>query len=524
MMSYVGAQIGAYRILEQLGEGGMGTVWKAEHSTIGRKAAVKMLHGEYSNRKEIVQRFFNEARAATQLNDPGIVQIFDFGTTPEGYAYIVMELLEGEALDRRLHRLGKLSVHDALRIMRQVSSTLGAAHAQGIVHRDLKPENVYMVRDPEVPGGERAKILDFGIAKLSDNAGVKTQTNAIMGTPMYMSPEQCRGSGGVDARSDVYALGCLMFALITGLPPFVADGHGELIVMHLTQPAPALSSRAQHVAPAVEAIAARTLAKNPAERYASGTELAQAIGMLITSLSSPGPGVMAPTTATHQAPTIALSGHGTSPGTIPGNEKQTTLSGSAAAHGTMPPVARSKVPLIAGALAVVAIAGGIGFFAVSGGDKKTTVAADTTTPEAPKPEAPKPEAPKPETPSPQTPQPEAPKPEAPKPEAPKPEAPKPETPPPVEKVSIAINSTPAAEVFVASEKTARGTTPYKLELEKGAKAVEIKLVAKGYKPQKRTVAPTDTDVTVKLAKVTTTTTTSAGGDSDNTMNPFAKKK
>ncbi|HUS27662.1 MAG TPA: protein kinase [Kofleriaceae bacterium] len=512
-MSSVGAQIGAYKILDQLGEGGMGTVWRAEHMGIGRKAAVKMLHGEYSHRAEIVQRFFNEARAATQISDPGIVQIFDFGTTPEGYAYIVMELLVGEALDRRLQRLGKLTVHDALRIMRQVSSTLGAAHAQGIVHRDLKPENVYMVRDPEVPGGERAKILDFGIAKLSDNAGIKTQTNAIMGTPMYMSPEQCRGAGGIDARSDVYALGCLMFALITGLPPFVAEGHGELIVMHLTQPAPLMSSRAQHVAPAVDAIAARCLAKNPAERYASGTELAHAIGMLITSLSQPGPGVMAPNTATHQAPTIALS-----------SEQQTTLSGAAAqTPGTMTTqvVTRSKVPLIAGAIAVLGIAGGIGFLAVNGGgDKKTTVASESPT--TPTPPAPKPEAPKPEAPKPEAPQPEAPKPEAPKPEAPKPEAPKPEAPVAVEKVSIPITSTPAAQLFVGDEKTARGTTPYTLELEKGGKPVAIKLVAAGYKAQKRTVAPTETNVAVKLVKAVAATTTS--GDSDDTMNPFAKKK
>src|SRR5262245_12793720 len=126
MQMTVGMQVGAYRILEQIGEGGMGTVWVAKHLSIAGKAAVKMLHGEYANRNEIVQRFLNEARAATQISDPGIVQIFDFGTMADGQAYIVMELLDGEPLDRRLHRIGKLTVHDALRIMRQVSSTLGA--------------------------------------------------------------------------------------------------------------------------------------------------------------------------------------------------------------------------------------------------------------------------------------------------------------------------------------------------------------------------------------------------------------
>jgi serine/threonine-protein kinase len=131
-----GAQIGAYRVLRQIGEGGMGSVWLAEHAMLGRRAALKMLHAEFSSRPEVVTRFFNEAKAATAIPDPGIVQIFDFGHHIDGSAYIVMELLDGEPLDKRLERVGALPVPDALRIMRQVSSTLGAAHARGIVHRD----------------------------------------------------------------------------------------------------------------------------------------------------------------------------------------------------------------------------------------------------------------------------------------------------------------------------------------------------------------------------------------------------
>src|SRR5436190_4389467 len=187
-----GTQVGAYRVLRRIGEGGMGSVWLAEHVMLGRRAAIKVLHPELSNRAEIVTRFFNEARAATSIGDPGIVQIFDFGHHSDGSAYIAMELLDGEPLDRRLARHGALGLPEALRIMRQVASTLGAAHARGIVHRDLKPENVFLVRDPEVPGGERAKILDFGIAKLTGDPSVKTSTSAVMGTPAYMSPEQCR--------------------------------------------------------------------------------------------------------------------------------------------------------------------------------------------------------------------------------------------------------------------------------------------------------------------------------------------
>jgi tRNA A-37 threonylcarbamoyl transferase component Bud32 len=266
----------------------MGSVWLAQHTMLGRRAALKVLHAELSARPDIVTRFFNEARAATAISDPGIVQVFDFGHHTDGSAYIVMELLEGEPLGKRLERLGRLPIGDALRVVRQVASSLGAAHVRGIVHRDLKPENVFLVRDPEVPGGERAKILDFGIAKLAnDSAGIKTQTSAVIGTPTYMSPEQCRGAGHVDQRSDVYSLGCVLFTLIAGTPPFLAEGGGELIAMHLREPPPRLSSRAIGVPPAIDEVVARCLEKDPDRRYPSGTDLANALGALMAQHISP---------------------------------------------------------------------------------------------------------------------------------------------------------------------------------------------------------------------------------------------
>src|SRR5262245_23764831 len=210
-----GAVVGAYRLVRQLGAGGMGEVWLAEHTMIGRRAAIKVLHEAVSRRPEIVGRFFNEARAATAISDPGIVQIFDFGQHTTGDAFIVMEMLEGETLELRLRRSGALRVPDALRLLRQVAASLGAAHARGIVHRDLKPDNIFVVPDPEAVGGERTKILDFGIAKLAgQGVGVKTQTSAVMGTPTYMSPEQCRGAGEVDQRSDIYSLGCILYEIL----------------------------------------------------------------------------------------------------------------------------------------------------------------------------------------------------------------------------------------------------------------------------------------------------------------------
>jgi serine/threonine protein kinase len=275
-----GTQVGAYRVIHRIGAGGMGEVWLAEHTMLGRRAAVKVLHAQFSMQPEIVTRFFNEARAATAISDPGIVQIFDFGQHVDGSAYIVMELLEGESLDRRVSRTGGMAVADALRVMRQVATSLGAAHARGIVHRDLKPDNIFLVRDPEVAGGERAKILDFGIAKLTGDRSLKTSTQAVMGTPTYMSPEQCRGAGGVDQRSDIYSLGCVLFALLAGRAPFLAEGAGELIAMHLREQPPQIGAFRAGIPPEVEHLVARCLAKDPAHRYTDANELAHAIGAL----------------------------------------------------------------------------------------------------------------------------------------------------------------------------------------------------------------------------------------------------
>lgn len=367
-----GTQVGAYRILQRIGAGGMGEVWLAEHAMLGRRAAVKVLLPEFSMKQEIVTRFFNEARAATAIADPGIVQIFDFGHHVDGTAYIVMELLDGEPLDKRLARNGALPVTDALRIMRMVASSLGAAHARGIVHRDLKPENIFLVRDPEVPGGERAKILDFGIAKLaSADGGSKTQTSAVMGTPTYMSPEQCRGAGHVDQRSDVYALGCMLFALLVGRPPFDAEGIGEIIAMHLREPPPMPSQLRPGIPPEVDQLVLRCLAKDPNQRFASGGDLAIALGALLGS----SPQLAAGNTRNTGAPYVAASA-------------PTTLSSAAGVNtGTVPPTAgRGRGLLIAGGLVVVAAAAGVVFVVTkdkgSAKDDKNVANASQPTPAA----------------------------------------------------------------------------------------------------------------------------------------------
>jgi serine/threonine protein kinase len=278
--------IGQYKILRTLGAGGMGTVHLGEHVLLGRRAAIKTLLSSLSSHREIVDRFFNEARAISAISDPGVVSIFDFGYHVDGTAYIVMEFLAGESLAARLDRQGKLSVVDALRLARQLSSSLGAAHTRGIVHRDLKPGNVFLVRDPEVQGGERTKILDFGICKLGEPDGVMTtQTGTMLGTPVYMSPEQCRGAGRVDHRADIYSLGCVLFHMLTGRPPFDCDSVGEYIAAHLKEPPPAATAIVPELPPALDTLMARCLAKRPDDRFQSMAELQAAIEQVLASAS-----------------------------------------------------------------------------------------------------------------------------------------------------------------------------------------------------------------------------------------------
>jgi serine/threonine protein kinase len=249
----------------------MGAVYLAEHPGIGRRVAVKVLHKNYTRDEHLLARFLNEARAANAIRHPNIIEILDSGMLADGTPFLVMELLEGESLGTRLRSNGALAIPTAVDFAYQTASALGAAHAKGIVHRDLKPDNMFVVPDPHDSNRERIKVLDFGIAKLQQGSAsdsVKTRTGTLMGTPIYMSPEQCRGTRTVDHRSDIYSLGVIFYEMLVGQPPFVSEGFGDLVNMHLNvQPAPARSKRAD-ITPALDAIVMKMLAKNPDERFA----------------------------------------------------------------------------------------------------------------------------------------------------------------------------------------------------------------------------------------------------------------
>jgi eukaryotic-like serine/threonine-protein kinase len=276
------AVIGGYQIIDTVGAGGMGVVYLAQHQLLGRKAALKVLMPSYSHDADVVSRFFGEARAATAIKHPGIIRVYDFGYRDDGTAYIAMEFLDGESLDARLQRLGPLPIAQALRFTGQMASALAAAHDHGIIHRDLKPANVFIVPDPQVPGGERVKLLDFGIAKFAatdDPNSNKTRDGTIIGTPAYMAPEQCRGLSGIDGRADLYSVGCMLFEMLCGRPPFDGGGNGAMAIMsaQLAETPPLPSSLRPNCRPELDALILCLLAKQPAHRYQSAVALGAAL-------------------------------------------------------------------------------------------------------------------------------------------------------------------------------------------------------------------------------------------------------
>ncbi|MDQ3369771.1 MAG: serine/threonine protein kinase, partial [Myxococcota bacterium] len=271
-----GQSIGNYRILSKIGTGGMGAVYLAEHPLIGKKVALKVIHRELSGNREVVQRFFQEAKAVNTIGNEHIVEIHDFGVTPDNDHFYIMEYLEGVTLAAVLSREQTLDVMRSLHIGAQIAAALGAAHVAGIVHRDLKPDNIMLMArmgDPDF-----VKVLDFGLAKVfAESSAVKTAVGVLLGTPQYMSPEACESKRNIDHRTDVYALGILLFQMLTGRLPFDGESMGEVLVKQVTQLPPAPRGFNPSIPPSVEQILLRCLAKAPESRFQTMAVLREAL-------------------------------------------------------------------------------------------------------------------------------------------------------------------------------------------------------------------------------------------------------
>jgi hypothetical protein len=275
---------GRYRLLDRLGEGGMGSVWVAENVSIkGSEVALKVMHSAFNADATVVQRFRTEAETTVRIGHPGIVKVFDFGELEDGTPYLVMERLHGESLADRLEREGALPPRDAASLLCTLLDALEAAHDKDIVHRDLKPENLFLARDGEQVA---PKILDFGVSKIlgSDAERVKlTRTGALVGTPAYMAPEQAMGDTAVDKRVDLWAMGVILYELVSGRLPYDGQNYNAMLVQIVTGRPRPVTDHVPTLDPALVALIERAMARNPRARFASARAMNDALSAWLGS-------------------------------------------------------------------------------------------------------------------------------------------------------------------------------------------------------------------------------------------------
>jgi serine/threonine-protein kinase len=358
--------VGKYRIEKTLGAGGMGAVFLAENVDLGRKVAIKVLLPQAAGNAEMVARFRQEARAAAAIGHPGIVDVLDLGRTEEGAEFIVMEHLRGETLGDRLTREAPLPVAAALEILGHLLDALEAAHRHGIVHRDLKPDNIFLVSEP-VP---TVKILDFGISKLSEQHEqvVRTATGAVMGTPLYMSPEQALAERDIGPPTDLYSLGAILYQMLGGRPPFSTDNAARLLLMITSEmPAPVNTLREDLPGP-LGALVMDLLKKDPDERPGSATVIRQRLaGMGLSASEQEADETLAPlsTDETLAPLPAAATGPGAKSAALAETElSQPKITGPGTASGTAPETGDTRLTLpkkptalwVGGGLVLVALA------------------------------------------------------------------------------------------------------------------------------------------------------------------------
>ncbi|MCP4674606.1 MAG: serine/threonine protein kinase [Deltaproteobacteria bacterium] len=372
---------GKYELSQLLGEGGMGSVYEATHTLIGRRLAVKFLHSQYVTSDEVVTRFQREAQAAAAIGHENIIEVTDMGKTPDGAPYIVMEYLDGMDLKELLTEKGTLTSVRIAHIMMQALSALHAAHEVGIIHRDLKPENIYLIEKPDRP--DYVKLLDFGISKFrsleAEGAKGLTQTGTVLGTPYYMSPEQARGDQDLSARSDIYAMGVILYQMLTGNLPFDAPNYNALLIKILTEEPVSPSEINPDIPPELEEACKIAMDRAPGNRFADCIEFRQRLKPF-----APGSSAVSFETGLSPASRAVVAAAISTPTETP---LEMTRSGL-----TRPP--KRKLPLIIGGVAAAAVAAMIGILASgTGGDRDkapaivpTSVATSTTDkPTKPKP-------------------------------------------------------------------------------------------------------------------------------------------
>ncbi len=303
-----------YRVLRPIGRGGMGAVFEAEHALTGRRVAVKVLLPQFAENEVLAKRFVNEARAAARIQDPHVVEVVDLGRTPAGELYIVLEYLDGRELKAAIREEAPFPAERACHVAAQVAALMGKAHALGIVHRDLKPANVFLLtRDRDA---DYAKVLDFGIAKLRPAEAQEgehtqlTRTHDVVGTPLYMAPEQLKGSREVDARADVYSMGVMLYQMLSARLPFTGESMADIFLKVMTESPTPLAALRPDLPADLAAVVARCLDRDPARRFADGAALAEALAPWADAWTpgvprtAPGytPGALGPVTGTTPAP------------------------------------------------------------------------------------------------------------------------------------------------------------------------------------------------------------------------------
>jgi len=365
-----------YRVIRKLGEGGMGAVYEGEHLLIKKRVAIKLLHTQYATSPEVVARFHQEALSATAIGHEHIVEVNDMGRTPEGALFMVLEYLPGRDFADLLEKDAPLPIGRVAHIVAQTCDAVQAAHEKEIVHRDLKPENIYLIKrggDPDF-----VKVLDFGISKMKDETGAshsQTKTGTIMGTAYYLSPEQAMGKRSVDHRSDIWAMGVILFRALTGHFPFDDEAYPMLIVKICTDTPPRPSAYRSDIPPELESLILRCLHKEPEQRPASCSDVGLALApfrklMTVlpgTRMSAPGPAPahagsdIRPRSARNDSPEAFANTMATPPEPA---RAQTPGPETKAAAGLPASSSPSRTPMLAGALVLsVAIAGGAAWLA-----------------------------------------------------------------------------------------------------------------------------------------------------------------